>query len=34
MSEELPKAEELIQVDHNTPSTGWMDTPINIRKAG
>lgn len=28
---DLPKAEELIKVDHNPPSTGWMDTPVNIR---
>ncbi len=28
---DLPKAEELIKIDHNPPSKGWMDTPVNIR---
>ncbi len=31
MAEELPKPEELIQIDHRAPSTDWMETPINIR---
>jgi len=29
---DIPKAEELIQIDHRPPKTGWMDTPVNIRK--
>ncbi len=28
---DLPKAEELIKIDHHPPSSGWMDTPVNIR---
>ncbi|MFO8082723.1 MAG: (Fe-S)-binding protein [Desulfobacterales bacterium] len=32
MADELPKPEELIDVDHTPPGTGWMDTPVNIRK--
>ncbi len=33
MADELPKPQELIDVDHNPPKgTGWMDTPVNIRK--
>ncbi|MFZ5570876.1 MAG: sulfate reduction electron transfer complex DsrMKJOP subunit DsrK [Thermodesulfobacteriota bacterium] len=27
----LPKAEELIKIDHKPPTTGWMETPVNIR---
>jgi Fe-S oxidoreductase len=29
---DLPKSDELIQIDHNPPKTGWMDTPTEIRK--
>jgi len=29
---DLPKADELIQINHNPPKTGWMDTPTVIRK--
>ncbi len=33
MADELPKPQELIDVDYNPPkTTGWMDTPVNIRK--
>ena len=33
MADETPKAEELItQIDHRPPGTGWMDTPVHIRK--
>ena len=30
---DLPQSDELIsQIDHRPPSSGWMDTPVNIRK--
>ncbi|RPJ81917.1 MAG: (Fe-S)-binding protein, partial [Deltaproteobacteria bacterium] len=29
---DLPKSDELIQINHNPPKTGWMDTPTVIRK--
>ncbi|MFO7557942.1 MAG: (Fe-S)-binding protein [Desulfobacterales bacterium] len=29
---DLPKSDELIQIDHNPPQKGWMDTPAVIRK--
>ena len=33
MADELPKPEELLEVDHTPPKkTGWMDTPVEIRK--
>jgi Fe-S oxidoreductase len=32
MSDELPNSEELIKIDHEPPSSGWMDTPAVIRK--
>ena len=33
MADELPKPEELLEVDHTPPKkTGWMDTPVDIRK--
>ena len=32
MAEEIPKPEELLQIDHRPPKTDWMETPINIRK--
>lgn len=32
MADELPKPDELIDVDHSPPSKGWMDTPVKIRK--
>lgn len=32
MADELPKSEELIDVDYSPPSRGWMDTPVKIRK--
>ncbi len=32
MAEELPKPEQLIQIDHRPPNTDWMETPTNIRK--
>ncbi len=32
MADELPKPEELVDVDYNPPATGWMDTPVEIRK--
>ena len=32
MAEELPKPEQLIQIDHRPPNTDWMQTPVNIRK--
>ena len=32
MADEIPKPEELIQIDHRPPNTDWMQTPINIRK--
>ena len=32
MAEELPKPEQLIQIDHRPPTTDWMETPTNIRK--
>jgi Fe-S oxidoreductase len=32
MADELPKPEELLDVEHNPPATGWMDTPVEIRK--
>ncbi len=33
MADDLPKAEALItQIDHKVPQTGWMDTPVTIRK--
>ncbi len=28
---DLPKAEELIKIDHKPPTKGWMETPVNIR---
>jgi Fe-S oxidoreductase len=32
MADELPKPEELLDVEHDPPATGWMDTPVEIRK--
>jgi ferredoxin len=32
MADELPKPEELIDVEHVPPAKGWMDTPVEIRK--
>ena len=37
MADEVPKPEELIQIDHRQidhrpPNTDWMETPIDIRK--
>ena len=33
MADETPKPDELIEsIDSRPPATGWMDTPINIRK--
>jgi Fe-S oxidoreductase len=32
MADELPKPEELLDVEHVPPATGWMDTPVEIRK--
>ena len=32
MAEELPKPEELIDIQHRPPKSDWMATPINIRK--
>jgi Fe-S oxidoreductase len=33
MADETPKPEELIeQTDHRPPASGWMDTPVKIRK--
>jgi Fe-S oxidoreductase len=32
MADELPNPEELMQIDHKPPSTGWMNTPAKIRK--
>ena len=32
MADEIPTAEELIQIDHRPPKTDWMDVPVNIRK--
>ncbi|RJP81975.1 MAG: (Fe-S)-binding protein [Desulfobacteraceae bacterium] len=29
---DLPKSDELIQINHTPPKTGWMDTPTVIRK--
>jgi hypothetical protein len=32
MAEELPKPEELIDIQHRPPRSDWMATPTNIRK--
>jgi Fe-S oxidoreductase len=32
MADELPKPEELIDVEHVPPAKGWMDTPVEIRR--
>ena len=32
MAEKKPKPEDLVQIDYNPPSTGWMDTPVEFRK--
>ncbi|MBW2408497.1 MAG: (Fe-S)-binding protein, partial [Deltaproteobacteria bacterium] len=32
MAEELPKPEELIQIQHRPPKSDWLETPIDIRK--
>ncbi len=32
MADELPKPEELLEVKHVPPASGWMDTPVEIRK--
>ena len=31
MADEIPKPEELIQIDHRPPNMDWMETPIDIR---
>ncbi len=29
---DLPKPEEMLKTDRRPPATGWMDTPVEIKK--